>query len=72
MKPKKQPTIALECPECSQESSYTEAELVPGEMVECLHCGAELVVSHDRDTPDDPPVWRLETPDAGEDRPLGD
>jgi hypothetical protein len=71
MKPKRPTEITLECPECSQENAYAEAALVPGRLLECLHCGAELVVSHDRDTPDDPPVWRLETPDADEDRPQG-
>lgn len=58
--------ILLECPECSEQSPYVEADLVAGLLLACPHCGAELVVTHDRDIPDDPPEWRLETPEAGD------
>lgn len=60
----------LTCPECSKKSPFSEAVLVPGMPVACPRCGAELAVSHDRDTPDNPPVWRLEQP-ASLDEPRG-
>jgi DNA-directed RNA polymerase subunit RPC12/RpoP len=59
--------ILLACPECSEQNSYQEAELAAGLALVCQHCGVELVLTHDRDTPDGPPIWRLELPDAGDD-----
>jgi len=55
--------IMLACPDCSEKSPFAETLLVPGAILACPRCGAELTLSHDRDTPDDPPVWRLELPE---------
>ena len=61
----------LPCPECDGECLLPVAKLVAGALLACPHCGAELIVSHDRDTPDGPPIWRLEIPDLVEERPAG-
>ena len=71
MKSPTQIQIILACPECSQNSPFPEAALVPGRKLACPHCGTELAVSHDRDTPDGPPIWRLEIPDFNDIRPVG-
>lgn len=60
--------VPLRCPECEERSWFPVAELVPGRRLPCPHCGTELMVSHDRDTPDGPPVWRLETPEPADER----
>ena len=63
--------ILLDCPECSESNLFAEAELVVGRMLPCQHCGAELVLTHDRETPDDPPAWGLELPDDRDEGPRG-
>lgn len=59
--------LLLVCPDCSEQNAYREADLTAGSTLECQHCGVELVVTHDRDTPDDPQIWRLELPDDSDD-----
>ena len=68
MKRPAQLQFTLTCPECSAESRFAAAVLVPGRKLPCPHCGIELTVSHDRDTPDGPPVWRLEPPEPEQPR----
>lgn len=62
--------VDLVCPECGEHNLFPHAVLVAGKQVGCEHCGAELFLSHDRDYPSEPPVWRLETaaPDDNETR----
>ncbi len=63
--------IMLICPDCSKKSPFPEAVLVPGTMLACPCCGTELTVSHDRDTPDGLPIWRLESPEPSDERRSG-
>ena len=63
--------ITLTCPDCSGESLLPATLLLAGRSLACPHCGIELTLSHDRDTPDGPPVWRLEVPDLTEDHAAG-
>lgn len=51
----------LTCPECSENMSLQDRELAVGNEVRCLNCGADLFLSHSREYPDEPPVWRLES-----------
>lgn len=60
--------VSMVCPECDAASRFPEAQLIAGRPLRCPRCGAESLVSHDRDIPDNPPVWRLEQPDAGDER----
>lgn len=68
MRLRKKPKISLTCPDCEQDSAFPESALVAGQALPCPHCGMELTLTHDRDTPDGPPIWRLEIPETGEDR----
>ncbi len=62
----RQSTVSLVCPECDEVSRFPEAQLVAGRPLRCPRCGAESYLSHERDMPDNPPVWRLEVPDSGD------
>lgn len=71
MRPQIPVRLMLTCPDCATKSPFPVAALVPGRTVACPRCGSELDVSHDRDTPDGPPIWRLEIPDLAEDQARG-
>lgn len=62
--------VDLICPDCGEHNLFARAALVPGKLVGCEHCGAELFLNRYQDYPAEPPVWLLESsqPDDAEAR----
>jgi len=62
--------VDLVCPECGEHNLFPHGILAAGKLVGCEHCGAELALSHNRESAEEPPVWRLEStlPDENEKR----
>jgi hypothetical protein len=53
--------VRLICPECGEENLLPRSKLAVGQRVGCEHCEAALRLSHYREIPEEPPIWRLET-----------
>lgn len=55
--------LSCPCPECGEPIALSQAELVVGNPVRCLHCNAEALVEQEFDPKKGAHHWTLESPD---------